>query len=717
MTSPSPPDPAAARPRRQGGRIIALTLALGLLAGAMDAGRMQFDRWLDATPMPALAVPVGTEVVARDGSLLRAFQVGDGLWRLAPPASGVDPRLLDMLIAWEDRRFASHHGVDWRAVLRAAGQAVRHGRIVSGASTLSMQTARLLERGPTADWRGKLRQARLAMALERRIGKDGILALYLRLAPYGGNTEGVRAAALMWFGKEPTRLTPAEAALLVALPQAPESRRPDIAARRAAAQAARDRVLARAEAAGIIDADAAALARKTPLPTARRAFPAHAALLAERLRTTHPGAVRIETTIDPQLQRAAETMVARAIARGSERLSAAAIVADHVTGEVLAEVGTADFGATPRAGFIDMTRALRSPGSTLKPFVYAMGFDDGLIHPDSLIEDRPASFGRWQPQNFDRQFRGTVTVREALRQSLNIPVVRIADALGPARVVAGLRRAGMRVETQGGAPGLAVVLGGAGVSLHDLVSGYAALAQGGQRVVLHDMAGAAAAGGLRAMQGQRVVSRSAAWQVGDILSRIPAPEGRAQGRIAYKTGTSYGHRDALSVGYDGRFVAGVWIGRPDGTPVPGAFGGEVAAPLLFDLFDALGARHRPLPPPPPETLIAPNAHLPIPLRRFTAPGHIASADAGRLTPDSDPLTILFPPDGAELELTGDQIPVRLRGGVPPYTWLMNGRPAAIASPLTEARLPGLAGMSEISVTDALGRTQRVRLRMTRPLGG
>ena len=711
MRSSSRPDPDPAR--RTGRRLIAVAVTLGLLAGASDAGRDAFGRWLDATPLPPLAVPTGTEVLARDGSLLRAFQVGDGLWRLAPPAEGIDPRFLQMLVAWEDRRFADHKGVDPRAVIRAAAQGLRHGRIVSGASTLSMQTARLLERGPTADWHAKLRQARLAMALERRIGKDGIMALYLRLAPYGGNTEGVRAAALMWFGKEPTRLTPAEAALLVALPQAPESRRPDIPARREAARIARDRVIDRAQALGILDAQAADLARAAPLPTARRAFPAHTALLAERLRRAHPGAARIETTVDPQLQRATEALVARATASQSERVSAAAILADHTTGEILAEVGTADFGDTPRAGFIDMTRAIRSPGSTLKPFVYAIGFDDGLIHPETLIEDRPAVFGRWQPENFDRHFRGTITIREALRQSLNIPVVRVAEALGPARIMAALRRTGMRVETNGAAPGLAVVLGGAGVSLHDLVAGYATLAQGGRATRLYDTP-------LNAPTPEaptRVLSPAAAWQVTDILSQIAPPEGRSPGRIAYKTGTSYGHRDALSVGYDGRFVAGVWLGRPDGTPVPGAFGGQLAAPLLFDLFDTLGPRARPLPPPPPETIIAANPQLPPPLRRFTPKGSTSPAPArpgAPITAPEDPLVIVFPPDGAELELAGATIPVRLRGGVPPYTWLLNGAPAAIATTDPVAQLPGTPGMSELSVTDATGTTRRARLRMITP---
>ena len=206
------------------------------MAGAADRGRAAFSAWIDATVLPPLVVATGTEVVARDGSLLRAFPVENGLWRLAPPAEGVDPGFLKLLIAWEDRRFADHDGVDPRAVARAGWQALTHGRIVSGASTLSMQTARLLERSPPGDWGAKLRQARVALALERRLGKARVLDLYLRLAPYGGNTEGVRAASLMWFGKEPRRLTPAESALLVALPQAPEARRPDLPARRESAR-------------------------------------------------------------------------------------------------------------------------------------------------------------------------------------------------------------------------------------------------------------------------------------------------------------------------------------------------------------------------------------------------------------------------------------------------------------------------------------------------
>ncbi|MBY0135245.1 transglycosylase domain-containing protein, partial [Paracoccus yeei] len=244
-------------------RRLALMLMLAVLILGVGAGlRDRLQDWVAATTLPRLDVPVGTEVLARDGSLLRAFQVADGRWRLDP--GPVDPLFLDMLLLWEDRRFDRHSGVDARALLRAGGQALRHGRVVSGGSTLTMQVARLLEEGTTGAWAGKLRQMRLALALERRLDKRQVLGLYLRLAPYGANVEGIRAASLQWFGKEPRRLSPAQAALLVALPQSPETRRPDRFP--AAAKAARDRVLARAASAGLISSADARAAMAEPVP-------------------------------------------------------------------------------------------------------------------------------------------------------------------------------------------------------------------------------------------------------------------------------------------------------------------------------------------------------------------------------------------------------------------------------------------------------------------
>ena len=675
--------------------LLALALGLALAAGGRDA----FDGWIAATDLPATEVAVGTEVLARDGTILRAFAVADGRWRLAP--GPVDPGYLADLVAYEDARFYAHDGVDPLAVARAAGQAVFAGHVVSGASTLTMQVARLLEEGPTGSLAGKIRQARVALALERRLTKAQILDLYLRLAPYGGNIEGVRAAALAWFGKEPRRLTPAEAALLIALPQSPEARRPDRDAK--AAKAARDRVLDRLVAEGALATDEGAVAKSEPVPVRRRDFPALAPHLTERLAAAAPPGARVETTIDKGLQAAAEKLARRAVAGLGPQVSAAMILADHQSGEILAQVGGADWTNTKRAGFVDLSEALRSPGSTLKPFVYALAFDDGLAHPETLIEDRPVAFGTWHPQNFDHQFRGTIPVRQALTFSLNIPVVSLTEALGPARLLSTLRRTGARVDLPGNeAPGLAISLGGLGISLADLVQAYAALARLGHPVHL-----SAEAGKAHPLEGQ-LFGPVAAWQVGNILSKIPPPPGAAPNRIAFKTGTSYGHRDALAVGFDGRHVGGVWLGRADGTPVPGAFGGELAAPVLFELFDRVGAEPAALPPPPPATLILPNARLPQPLQRFR-PRDAAFAAA----PEGGP-EVTFPPDGAEVETGEGGLAVKLRGGVPPFTWLANGAPVAVA---TRAREDTLAltgpGFVSLTVLDAEGRSASAQVRLTR----
>lgn len=673
--------------------IFVAVVLLALAGGARD----RFDAWVAATPLPDLQIVTGVEVLARDGSLLRPFQVADGRWRLAP--GPVDPDFLDMLLLWEDRRFYQHGGVDLRAMLRASTQALWHGRVLSGGSTLTMQVARLLEEGPTGEWSGKLRQIRLALALERRLSKAQIIDLYLRLAPYGANVEGVRAASLQWFGKEPGRLSPAQSALLVALPQSPERRRPDRYP--AAAQTARNRVLLRASAAGLMAQGDANAAMTEPVPSMRQAFPALAPLLSARLMRSHPGAIRIETTLDPRLQRQAEALAAKAVMGAGQRLSAAIILADHRNGEILAEVGTADWRDSQSAGFVDMARAIRSPGSTLKPFIYGMAFDAGIAHPETLIEDRPTVFGRWQPQNFDRHFRGTVSLRQALVWSLNIPVVKLAEAIGPNRVMQGLARGGMTLLLPGDTPGLAITLGGAGLSLEGLTTGYASLARGGHGISLSALPGGAEP------LAMPIFGPVAAWQVQDILAQTPAPVGVRQRPLAYKTGTSYGFRDALAVGFDGAHVGAVWLGRPDGTPVPGAFGGDLAAPVLFDLFDALPAT--PLRPAPPQTLTVPNAALPPPLRRFAPQGTVSAGIARPAR--ADQLRLTYPPDGAELTLSGP-LSAKTHGGTGPWTFLINGSPEVIAHPRPNASLPNPGpGFARLTVIDAFGESASATIRL------
>ena len=649
-------------------------LALALLLWTGGAARDGLDRWIDDTVLPPLTVKTSAEVLDRDGTLLRAFTVADGRWRLKTTLAEVDPQFVEMLIAYEDKRFRSHHGVDPRAALRAAWQALRAGRVVSGGSTLTMQVARLLEDGPTGRWGGKLRQLRVALALERRLGKDAILDLYLNRAPYGGNIEGVRAAAYAWLGKPPRRLTPAESALLVALPQSPEARRPDRDS--AAATAARDRVLAR------LGFDPVT----RPVPPVRHDFPALAPHLAERVRA----AGVTDTTLDAGLQSRLEDLAAGAVRGRSDRVQVAILVAEHESGAVLASVGSAAYRADGRAGFVDLTRARRSPGSTLKPLVYALGFDRGLIHPETIVDDRPVDFDGYRPQNFDGLYRGELRVRRALELSLNIPAVEVTRALGPHHLTAALRRAGTDPAIPGDVPGLAVALGGVGLSLEEMVRLYGGLARGGVAMPLHDSPG-------EAPRGRRIVGEVAAWQVGDILLGVPRPVAHRGTGIAYKTGTSYGHRDAWAIGFDGRHVVGVWMGRADGTPVPGAFGGDLAAPVMFEAFARLKGRIDPLPAPPGAALLVSTAELPEPLRRFGA----AEARAD--------LRIAFPPDGAELE--GGWLSARVAEGRAPFTWLADGRPVATGA----ARQVDLGqmgpGFTTLSVIDADGRSARTRVRM------
>jgi penicillin-binding protein 1C len=555
-----------------------------------------------------------------------------------------------------------------------------------------MQVARLIEDGGTGSWQGKLRQIRVALALERRLDKDAILTLYLNRAPFGGNIEGVRAASYAWLGKPPARLTAAEAALLVAIPQAPEARRPD--RNPGAALRARDRVLARMARDGILTPDDARAALTEPAPDRRRDFPLLAPHLADRALAADPAAAVHRTTLDAGLQARIEELAAAAARDAGDRIQIAVIVADHQSGEILAAVGSAGYQADARQGFVDMTAALRSPGSTLKPFIYALAFDRGLAHPETLIADRPVDFGGYRPQNFDGAWRGEIRVRQALQLSLNVPAVSLLAAMGPGQLMAALRRAGARpVIPDGGTPGLAIALGGLGLTLEDLVGGFAALARGGTAVDLHWRAG-----GTPGFLPQRIAAPEAAWQVADILRDTPRPEGVRGDGIAYKTGTSYGHRDAWALGFDGRHVVGVWMGRADGTPVPGAFGGDLAAPVLFAAFERLGPVV-PLPPPPPSTLIVAADRLPLPLQRFRPPGQ----------PDAGAPAIAFPPDGAVVEGTAPA--VRVRDGVPPFTWLANGAPVA-ADRRRDLRLPDLGpGFSTLTVIDALGRTARAQVRL------
>lgn len=672
---------------------------ISLLVGGLTlVGGLVFDQWVARTKLPNLAPATSVSVLDKDSALLRAYTVADGRWRLPTSLATVDRDYVQDLIAYEDKRFFRHSGVDVFAFARAAGQSVWRGRVVSGGSTLTMQVARLLEGGPTGEWHGKLRQIRLALALERRLSKTDILNLYLILAPMGGNLEGVRAGSLAYFGKEPGRLTPAQSALLVALPQSPTARRPD--KHPGTAQMARDRVLTRLQSEGRRPAEQVIAAKREPIPRTRIDFPLLAPHLADRLIKASPDRMVVETTLNKTLQADLERLTRESVADLGRDITAAILVADHQTGAIRASVGSADFFDARRQGFVDMTLATRSPGSTLKPLIYGLAFESGLVHPETLIDDQPTNFGGYVPTNFDRVHRGTVHVRTALQLSLNIPAVAALDAVGPARFFARLRKAGVAPHLPPGEKaGLATALGGFGVSLRDLVSVYIAIAHQGRAIPIR----ATAADTSTSAQ---ILDPVSAWYVADILSETPPPDtGRIDG-IAYKTGTSYGHRDAWAIGFDGEHVIGVWLGRADGTAVPGINGLGTAAPILFEAFARLKTDPAPLPAPPPTALTVANSELPPPLRQFRARGTQISA-AGPMP------EIAYPPTGAEIETgatTGDgTLVVKLRNGTPPFSWIVNG--ALLQDQSFERRMlwtTSEPGFVDVSVIDGRGLSASAR---------
>jgi penicillin-binding protein 1C len=682
-------------------------IALFALAALCLAVISAASIWIDSLGPPPLGkdLAFSTQVLDRDGRLLRAYATLDGRWRLPAKVGDVDPRFFAVLFAYEDKRFRSHRGVDPLALMRAAFQLATSGHIRSGGSTLTMQVARLLEPRSARSFGAKFRQMVRAVEIERVLGKDEILSLYLDLAPYGGNIEGIRAASLAYFGKEPSHLTLGQAALLVALPQSPELRRPDRYPQ--AARLARDRVLDRYAAAAGIPADEIAAAKAEPVPIARRPLPLLAPHAADRAIAQSPGAKQIALTIDAALEKSLQELARERLRTLEQTLdpnvSLAIFVVDNASGEALAEVGSPAYFDQRRAGEVDMTQAPRSPGSTLKPFIYGIGFEDGFIHPQTLIDDRPQRYGGYAPRNFNYSFAGTVTVREALQQSLNTPAIAVLDRVGASRLTARLAQVGAAlVLPQGQAPGLAIGLGGVGTKLSDLVMLYSGIARLGSVPLLRERLDAPVA------QPRRLMSAVAAWYVSDILFGSPPPENGAPRRIAFKTGTSYGYRDAWSVGFDGKHTVGVWVGRPDGAPVPGLIGREAAAPILFDVFARLGPLVAP-PRMPPGVLIAATAKLPPPLRRF-AP---ASSEPGTTQAS---LHILFPPDGARLDLSTtdgkpDPVPLKVTGAVPPLSVFVNGNPLPAQGRGSLFFTPDGPGFSRVTVVDASGATDSVVVRV------
>jgi penicillin-binding protein 1C len=580
----------------------------------------------------------GREIVDRSGHMVAVLPAPGGVWRFRTTEDDVAPVLIDTLIATEDRRFWWHPGVDPVGLLRAAAQDLRAGHVVSGASTLTMQAARLLHPRPRTVT-AKLIEIARAIQLEAHFSKREILRIWLTLAPYGGNLEGVTAGSLAWFGVSPHYLDAAQAALLVAIPRRPEALRPD--RHPTPARALRDRILR---------------ADGGPVPHARIALPRHAAQALAAL----PATGRVATTLDLPLQVALERLAAERATSLPEHAALALLVAD-VNGDIAALATGGPFA-------MDLTRASRSPGSALKPFIYAMAYQDGLIGPETRVDDLPRRFGAYAPENFDRAFAGPVTAGRFSDRRSASPAVALLDRVGPLRFATVLRDAGATLRLPpGGDPSLPLALGGVGITLRDVVGLYAGLATDGDARRLHLLAD-------DLTPARPLVQPRAAAMVAAILTQ-PFPDWGQPG-VAWKTGTSWGGRDAWAIGFDQRHVVGAWVGRPDGTPLQDATGRAMALPLLARVFDLLPAAPRPITPP-----VTP---------------------AGGTTHEADALRLLFPPPGSTLSGDGS-VTLRAMGGQRPLTFLVDGAPL----PTDPARrdtnwVPPAPGFYRLTVLDAAG---------------
>ncbi|HVV66327.1 MAG TPA: penicillin-binding protein 1C [Rhizomicrobium sp.] len=688
-------------------RLVTLALSIfGLVCALAIADRL-------FPPDMTRARTLSQEVVARNGTLLRAYLTKDGYWRILTTPREVSPRYLELLKAYEDRRFDEHFGVDPLAMSRAVWQLAASGHVVSGGSTLTMQVARLLEPRPRGIG-AKIVQMIRALQLEERYSKDEILSLYLTLAPFGGNLEGVRAASLSYFGKEPRDIDLAQAALLVALPQSPVKQRPDRHAIRA--QKGRDKVLRRMAEEGVVSASDAAVAMKEGVPFARQKMPLAAPHLADRLiaRLKTP---RIATTVDARLQGAVERLAKRESGYFDDGAAIAILVVENRTRNVLAYVGGENYWGP--AGQIDLAGRPRSPGSALKPFIYGLAFDELILHPLSRMEDAPVNFGDYAPRDFDGGFQGQVTAQDALRMSLNIPAVMTLDRVGPLAFTLSLQNAGARLAfpAHASGPSLAVALGGLGVSLSDITMLYAGIAEGGAARPLRFLAGAPAGAS------HRLFGKVAAYYLRQILDGVNLPEGWAMGQglkrgrtIGFKTGTSYGFRDAWSIGFSNDYTVGVWVGRADGTPRPGHVGVENAAPILLRTFELLPADRRPGPRPPAGAiLVETNEQLPPQLRVFARETEPKTQAAVVVPPPS----IAFPPNGATVPIPDAKakdrtIVLKADGGRAPLTWLVDGKLVGSFDRFQSALYaPSGEGLSHVTVVDAEGRSDSALVRFKR----
>lgn len=592
-----------------------------------------------------------TVVTDRNGEWLRGYLSADQHWRLALETEQLPLDYLRLLITYEDRRFYQHGGIDYLAIARAAGQNLASGKIVSGASTLSMQTARLLM-PHSRDWQGKIGELFRAWQLERHFSKAQILQIYMQLAPMGGNLEGIASASRYYFNKPADKLSLAEAAWLVSLPQSPHFYNPLRYPEQA--KQARNRVLQRALAFGQITQEQYQSAVTQALEINPTPFPFLAAHFTDRLKRTQPNAPLIRSSLDKSLQQGLENLLQHSLPQRHPNSNLAAAIMDNHSGEFLAYAGSADFFSVARNGQVDMLQAIRSPGSALKPFISLFAFDWLNYQPTTLIQDTPIVDDNYQPNNYDGAYQGEITLATALQRSRNVPAVRLLRAINPFRFNSHLQRHGLPLYLPPNAqPNLALALGGVGIKGTDLLQLYRTLA-----TCSYGMKNASP-----------LASSQSCWQVTEILQQSQDQNGRlfwGKEPVAFKTGTAYGWRDQWLFAYTRDYSMLLWGGRADGKFATQRASAEDLIPLLRKMIGLL--------PNPPREYRAPS--YPLAIQRGKLPPrlqrieHLASNRT--LTSKTSVLSIIAPLNNSQLALSQQQdLTLQISGGTAPYLWFLN----------------------------------------------
>ncbi len=570
-------------------RMVVLTFLIILLLVILDK--------LFPFPFPEKQGEQFAQVVTdRNGEPLRAFADKNGVWRYFVDNKDVSDNYKEALIQYEDRWFYQHQGSNPFSLLRACFQWIWNGRVISGGSTLTMQVARLFSPNKRTV-SGKIQQLFRAHQLEWYLDKEEILNLYFNYAPFGGPVEGVQAASFVFLGKSADQLSDAEAALLTVLPQSPSRLRPYRYPEKA--RTARDKVLYRLLANNIWSVDRIQEALDEPILAQYSSQPQVAPLLSRRLKQANPLQPVIQSTIDINLQLAVENILKQYTLLLPDGISAAVLINDNVDMSAIVYAGSADFHNNKRYGHVDMIKATRSPGSTLKPFLYGMAIDDGLIHSESILFDVPMEYKGYHPENFHQQFSGPVSTRQALQRSLNLPAVQVLNEVGPESFYVRLANAGLKLKIpKDSKPNMAIILGGAGTQMETLVGTFSSLSQKG------------IAGKVRYMkqeqgESKRLLSEESAWIINNILGQVSMIPYRlkqvtehTEHAWAWKTGTSYGYRDAWVLATNTSYSIGVWLGRPDGSVSAENYGRRMAVPLLKRIIALLPDSAKSSPPKP-----------------------------------------------------------------------------------------------------------------------